>query len=85
MTKTIWIKATPLKVKKLPEKKPVHIFAHDGKGNFMVYTAHHEQGVWFIYDHFTDTYRPFRRQQYVTHYTNLLKFPNIIKKATNNE
>jgi hypothetical protein len=80
MKKRIWIKIK--KDGKFPdEKKPVYIFANDGKGNFMVYTAHHEKHVWFIYDHFSNQFRIYTRQQYITHWKLMDEFPSFsIKK-----
>jgi hypothetical protein len=66
---------------KLPKENiPVRIFINDGKGFFNVFTAHQEQGVWLIYDPFTDKYRVYTRQQFVTHWKYMDEFPSGVKK-----
>lgn len=79
MKKINWVKVKA--EGKLPEeKKSVHIFVNDNKGFFNIYTAHIEQGLWFLYDPFTHKTRIFTRQQYVTHWAPLIDMPAATKR-----
>lgn len=80
MKERYWIKIRKEKGKLPKEKTPVRVFIDDGEGSFNIFTAHIEEGVWFLYDPFNYEFRIYPRQQFVTHWKHLDEFPSQVKK-----
>lgn len=63
-----------------PEKIPIRFFVNYGNGFYNVFSGHVESKCFLMFDPFTDQFRVFRRQQYITHWKKMDDMPSGVKR-----
>jgi len=75
-----WMNLKTDKGKLPPENTGVHfIEVNTEKNAFSIYTGHVENGVWFIYDAFSQSFKIFPRQTAIYYWCQLNELPTKLK------